>query len=171
MRHREKQARAWKKVAYATKQFTLMGVVRLGIPQGFSHDDIAGMWTFLQQPYVEPTWTYITDPKQIESILVKWQIHHYNQDNSSPLAGSNWSESKDPTTVTPQEVDEILRETIDNDQSLSPASLDLLREIKNNIIPTMPPQKSAITVEKFGSFYLHTKESKSSSPSRLHLGH
>ena len=47
----------------------------------------------------------------------------------------------------------------------------LLHEIKTNIIPTMLLQKSAITVEKFRSFYLHTKESKSSFPSGLHLRH
>ena len=126
---------------------------------------------FVEQPYVVPTWTYITDPKQIETVLVQWQKHHYTQANSTPLANPNWAASKDPTTINQQEVDEILRETLDDDQTLSPASAALLQEIKNNIIPTMPLQKSTINVEKFRSFYLRTIERKSSSPSGLHLGH
>lgn len=120
---------------------------------------------------MELTWTYFTDPKQIENILVQWQQHHYTQANTTPLANSSWSAPKDPTTIHHQEVNDILRDTLDSDPTLSQASQAFLQEIKNNIIPTIPLQKSAIIVEKFRSFYLHTKESKSSSPSGLHLGH
>ena len=35
MRNRERQARAWKKISYATKNFTPMGVVCLGVSQSF----------------------------------------------------------------------------------------------------------------------------------------
>ena len=65
------------KITYETKQFTSMGIVRLGVPQGFDLNDTQGMWDYLQQPYVEPSWTYITDPKTTETILLQWQRHHY----------------------------------------------------------------------------------------------
>ena len=71
MINRERQARAWKKIAHVTKEFTPMGVVRLGVPQEFDVTDIKGIWDYLQQPYVEPTWKYITDPRTIENILVQ----------------------------------------------------------------------------------------------------
>ena len=100
MRHREKQAREWKNISYATKKFTPMGVFRLGIPQGFDPTDTLGMWTYLQQPYVEPSWTYINDPNQIETILCKWQQHHYAQANSTPLDHPTLADPKDPRTIT-----------------------------------------------------------------------
>ena len=35
MKNREKQARAWKKISYATKTSSTIGVTKLGIPRGF----------------------------------------------------------------------------------------------------------------------------------------
>ena len=43
MKHREKQARARKKISYVTKKSTHLGLVRLGIPRGFSITDTKGM--------------------------------------------------------------------------------------------------------------------------------
>ena len=78
MKHREKQARAWKKISYATKPFNHLGIVRLGIPRGFSTSDIKRMWDYLQQPNINPEWTYVTDIALIESILVEWKYLHYS---------------------------------------------------------------------------------------------
>ena len=44
MRNRERQTRSWKKISYATKKFTPMGVVFLGITQGFELYDTKVMW-------------------------------------------------------------------------------------------------------------------------------
>ena len=46
-----------------------------------------------------------------------------------------------------------------------------MQEIKRNIIPTMLPHLHSITTDKLISFYRHTKERTSSSPSGLHLGY
>lgn len=96
------------------------------------------MWSYLQQPYVEPSWTYITDPKAIKVILLKWQQHHYTQANSTLFANPAWLNPKDPTTISQQEVMTILQDTLDQDHQLNSAIVALFHKIKNNIIPTMP---------------------------------
>ena len=49
-RRRDKQARAWTKIAYATNTFTPIGVVRLDILVGFATTDVKRMWEKLQNP-------------------------------------------------------------------------------------------------------------------------
>ena len=71
MRHKEKQACAWKKISYATKPFNHLGIVRLGIPQCFDMTDTQEMWDHIQQPYITPEWMYITDAKMIDALLVQ----------------------------------------------------------------------------------------------------
>ena len=149
MRHRERQARAWKKISYATKKFTPMGVFRLGIPQGFDLHDTKGMWDYLQQPYVKPSWRYITDPTKIETILIKWQQHHYTQSNDTPLANPTWANQKDLTNISPQEVTAILNDNLEQDKELDPEAVVILQQIKENLIPTIPPHLSTITTSKF----------------------
>ena len=148
-----------------------MGVVCLGIPQNFDLNDTQGMWDFLQQPYANPTWRYLTDPDLIEKILIKWQRLHYTQAVDTPLAKPSWSNKRDPTTITRREIQQILHDTIDHDHGHEPATNSLLHHLKTNIIPPMPELFSSITVDKFRSFYLRTKERTSSSPSGIHLGH
>ena len=46
-----------KKIAHVTDKSTHLGVVRLGIPRGFSINDIEGIWGLLQQPNITPEWT------------------------------------------------------------------------------------------------------------------
>lgn len=71
---------------------------------------------------------------------------------------------KDSTTLTDDQITNILNNTLYTDKDLSPASQALLHNITTNIILTIPPVK-------FRAFYTKTKEQTSASPSGLHLGH
>ena len=126
MKHREKQSYTWKKISYATKPFNHLGLVILDISRGFAVIDTLAMWDYLQQPYITPEWTYITDDKTIDSLLVKWKYLHYTQANDTPLAQPSWSTPKDLASTTPEEIKKILHDTLDSEEHLSPASKALL---------------------------------------------
>ena len=124
-------------------------MVRLGIPQGFAIHDVQGMWNHLQNPYIRPQWTYITDVDQIESLLIQWQYLHYTQANNTPLSRPSWTSQHDPTNLTPSEINTIISETLDSDDTLSPTTKALLQQIKSNRLPMMPKPMYHITTDKF----------------------
>ena len=170
IKNREKQKRSWQKIRYVTKPRS-NGVSRLGIPVGYENRSTKEIWDFLQTPYVQTEFSYITDPDAIEKRLVEWQYLHYMQASETPLADAYWYDKLNPCSITDDDVQDILNGAVTNDPTLHPSSKCFFQEISDNVIPDMPPSLSDITSTKFRSFYSTTKESTSSSPSGLHVGH
>jgi len=170
IKNREKQKRSWEKIRYVTKPRG-NGVSRLGIPVGYENRSTKEMWDLLQTPYLNIDFVYITDPNEIERILVEWQYLHYMQASETPLADSYWYDKLNPCNLTDTDVHEILHGKVASDPTLHPSSKCFFQEISKSIIPEMPTSLSDITSETFRSFYSKTKESTSSSPSGLHIGH
>jgi len=169
MKNREKQKRAWNKIAFVTKSRS-NGVSRLGIPQGMESATTKEIWDYLQDPDVKPTWVYITDEKEIENRLVQWQHLHYSQASETPFASKEWFRKVDVNNVNEDEIHAVLNNTL-NVTSLHPTSRRLMKELADNILPNMPSSKTNITTTKYRSFYKKTSEKTSSSPSGLHMGH
>ena len=171
MRHREKQKRAWQKISFVTKAKSRGTISRLGIPKGMENRSTADMWKFLQNAQNTTEWTYIHDTKEIEARLLEWQLHHYNQASSTPFATSEWYNKLNPNILNEEDVYDILRDGLPEDDRLMESSRKLFEEISSNLIPEMPAATVQFTREKFQTFYKKTKEKTSSSPSGLHMGH
>jgi len=170
IKNREKQKRSWQKISYVTKSKS-NGVSRLGIPRGFENKSTKEIWDFLQTPYVDPDFIYITDPKEIESRLIEWQYLHYMQASETPLADKYWYDKLNPNNITDIDIRDILEGKILDDPAMHSSSKCFFQEITSNIIPSMPDSIAKVSVDKFKKFYTKTKESTASSPSGLHLGH
>jgi len=170
IKNREKQKRSWQKIKYVTKSRG-NGVSRLGIPVGYEHRSTKDIWNFLQTPYVHPDFVYITDPDEIEKRLVEWQYLHYMQASETPLADAYWYKKLNPNDLTDADIQQVLNGKMNEDPTIHASSKCFFQEISENIIPDIPTSLSDITTSKFKHFYSKTKESTSSSPSGLHLGH
>jgi len=170
IKNREKQKRSWQKIRYVTKSRS-NGVSRLGIPVGYENRSTKDIWDLLQTPYVKTEFSYVTDPEAIEKRLVEWQYLHYMQASETPLADPYWYDKLNPCNITDSDVQDILHGSVTSDPTLHPSSKCFFQEISENIIQEMPTSLSDITTDKFRSFYSRTKESTSSSPSGLHIGH
>jgi len=169
MKNREKQKRAWNKIAFVTKSRS-NGVSRLGIPQGMESATTQEIWDYLQDPEVKPEWVYITNEKEIEDRLVQWQHLHYAQARETPFASNEWFRRVDVNNVDQDEIQAVLDNNVDL-TSLHPTSRRLMKELTDNLIPKMPESTTKITTSKYMRFYKKTSEKTSSSPSGLHMGH
>ena len=149
----------------------MSGVSRLGIPVGFEEATTQEIWDFLQQPNVNPQWTFITDQQDIQQRLINWQQLHYSQAADTPFATKTWYDRINPIDLPDEAILEILHGKHKNDPSLHIESKKLLESISSHIIPQMPKAETEITVNKFQYFYSKTRERTSSSPSGLHLVH
>jgi len=171
MKMRENQKRSWSKIRYVTKSTSNRNIERLGIPEGFENKTTAAIWDYLSTPGVKPTYTYINDPYEIEKRLIAWQYHHYGQAKETPLASQYWHEQLDPLQKSDNEMDEIMTGELFRQSNLPSESKDFLSHMTSNIQPVMHPDALNITDIVFKKFYNKAKESTSSSPSGLHLGH
>jgi len=170
MKHREKQKKSWKKIAYVTKAHR-RGVTRLGIPKGFESASTRDIWNHLSDPNSEPEWTYLTDPQLIHQRLVEWQSFHYSQAGETPLAALDWYSKLNPNSITPSEVKDILLGTSSTlPPHVHPTTKAFFDTLTENLLPELPPESIDITTAKYRQFYSKTKERTSSSPSGLHMG-
>ena len=171
MKMREMQKRTWSKIRYATQDTSNRDVQRLGIPVGFENKSTKEIWDYLSDPHLKPDFTYINDPSEIERRLLEWQYHHYGQSKETPLASSQWHDKLDPNQLSDEEMDEIMQGKLFSDPDLPVEAKSFLSHMIRDIQPEMSASDITITPTIFRSFYRGTKESTSSSPSGLHLGH
>jgi len=170
MKHREKQRRSWKKIAYVTKPHR-RGVTRLGIPKGFEHASTKAIWEYLSDHTVQPEWTFITDSATIQRRLIEWQEFHYAQASETPLAASEWYHKLNPNSINDDEIDSVLRGSSTGlPMHNHPSTKVFFATLSENILPAMPKKMLDITEQKYISFYSKVKERTSSSPSGLHMG-
>jgi len=171
MKMRESQKRSWSKIGFVIRSSPNRNVERLGIPEGFENRTTSAIWNYLSTPGVKPKFTYINDPLEIEKRLMEWQYHHYGQARETPLASPYWHEKLDPLQKLDSEMDEIMTGTIFEDSNLPSEAKDFFHDMTSNIQPVMKPEDYLISDEVFRKFYSKARESSSSSPSGLHLGH
>ena len=171
MKMRESQKRSWAKIRYVTKQSSNHNVERLGIPKGFENKSTEAIWDYLSSPSSKPTFIYINDPDEIEKRLIEWQYCHYGQAKETPLSSVTWHEKLDPLQKSNEEMDEVMTGDIFKESDLPDESKDFLRHMTSNVQPEMNAKDYEISESTFRNFYSKAKESTSSSPSGLHLGH
>jgi len=171
MKMRENQKRSWSKIRYVTRNGSNRNVERLGIPKGYEHQPTSAIWEYLAKPTTQPEFVYTNDPIQIERRLVEWQQLHYAQAGETPLASPSWTEALDPCTKTDEEIEQIMTGQLFSTSTLPRESKDFLHEMTSNIQPEMSVEDISIPDIVFQKFYKGAKESTSSSPSGLHLGH
>jgi len=171
MKMREMQKRTWSKIRYVTQNSSNRNVERLGIPRGFETQSTAAIWHYLSDPSSKPSYIYITDPQQIERRLLEWQYLHYGQAKETPLASKEWRDLLDPNKLSDLEMDEIMKGKFFQDSNLPVESKSFLAHMIRDVQPEMSSEKVQITQKIFSAFYKGAKESTSSSPSGLHLGH
>ena len=133
------------------------------------------IWEYIQftpdDVFKSIEWDYTEDRDEIERRLLEWNIHHFNQASSSPLAAQYWQDKLNPINKTDDELNEILQHTLLDGEDLSAETICLLEQIHHNIQPMMSTKRTTITEETFRLFYSKTPEDKSASPSGLHIGH
>jgi len=171
MKMREVQKRSWAKIRYVTKQSSNRSIERLGIPKGYENKSTEAIWDYLSSPGSKPTFTYINDPDEIEKRLIEWQYCHYGQAKETPLSTMTWHEKLDPLQKSNEEMDEVMTGDIFEESDLPDESKDFLRHMTSNVQPEMNAKDYEISESTFRNFYSKAKESTSSSPSGLHLGH
>ena len=147
------------------------GVGRLGIPVGMEKASTEEIWRYLSDHTNTPTWTFLTDPDEIDRRLWEWQYYHYNQADETPMATSQWHSILDPQDKTDAEIEEIMNGTIFSESDLPKEAKLFFQHLTSKIQPPLDPSKIEINKEVFQSFYKGARESTSSSPSKLHLGH
>ena len=132
------------------------------------------IWNFLQEK--EKTkgdieWEYTENDDDIKFRLREWNILHFNQSSETSLASTAWEKNFTPDTLLDKSISRVIQRAIELDPDLHPNSRCFLEEMKNIVTDTMPPDKCTVSLDEFQSFYRHTPEDRSSSPSGLHLGH
>ena len=175
MRHREIQKRTFERIGYILRNTTYAQLTRLGLPKHLFHESTEVIWNYIQTSTDEELksieWEYTEDLQEIERRLLEWNIHHFNQAHTSPLATKYWQDKLDPIHKSEDELEDILHHTLLDGEELSAETICLLEQISNNLQPMMDEKRTKITEEHFRSFYKCTPEDKSASPSGLHLGH
>jgi len=171
MKMREMQKRTWSKIRYITQDNPNRNVERLGIPKGFEDKPIKDIWEYLSDPKVKPSYTYIVDPKEIERKLLEWQYFHYGQAQETPLASKEWHQNLNPNDLSDAEMEKIMQGQLFQESDLPKESKSFLSHMVKNAQPEMNEDQVKITTSVFRSFYRGARESTSSSPSGLHLGH
>ena len=114
---------------------------------------------------------YTEEIKDIKFRLREWNILHFNQAHTTPLATPAWEKRLTPDELLTKEMKSIIIDAINDSEDIHQDSRCILEEILKNIRDPMPEEKNTISLEEFLSFYKCTKEDIFSSPSGLHLGH
>lgn len=169
------QKRTFERIGHSLKTSNFAQVTRLGLPKHLFTATTEEIWNYIQTTPDDTLktieWDYTEDPAEIDRRLLEWNIHHFNQAHSSPLATAYWQEKLNPINKTDDELDDILQYTLLDGEDLSAETICLLEQIHYNIQPLMEEKRTTITEEIFRSFYSKTPEDKSASPSGLHLGY
>jgi len=171
MKEREKQKRSWSKIQFTVQKIKGSNISRLGIPVGYEHRSTKEIWTYLSDHNNQPTWTFITDKEEIDKRIWEWQYLHYSQAGETPLASPVWRDKLDPVVKSDSEMNEVMQGDIFEQSDLPAEAKTFLKHLTSNIQPEMSKADTSITKLKFQAFYKGAKESTSSSPSKLHLGH
>ena len=149
-------------------------ITRLGTPKGMMEAPTHEIWKFLQEKErtrEKVEWDYTEDDEDIKVRLKEWNILHFNQSSETPLATKRWEQPLQPNQIIDNEISDTIQKAIDENPDLHPDSICLLQEMKKKVSKPMPIEKTTISHEEFQSFFRHTPEDRSSSPSGLHLGH
>ena len=175
MKARESQARIFKHIGAALKTKTYSSVNKIGLPTDMQHDSTETIWnnfqSMTQDEIDQLEWVYLEDPAIIETRLLEWNVLHFNQASKTQLGTEKWEQKLNPCKRTDAELDDILNNTLTQDDDLTPEATCLLKQIQSNIRKPMPKSMTHIEQEEFCAFFRKTPEDKSSSPSGLHLGH
>lgn len=90
MREREKQSRIFQRIGNALKSTSFSQISRLGLPKQLRNEDTQTIWDFIKYtPAAEMKkveWEYIEDVVETERRLFEWNILHFNQAHTTPLA-------------------------------------------------------------------------------------
>ena len=174
LKEREKQGRIFKKISYVLTPFQHQAITRLGIPAGMMQSTTKEIWDFLQlkeRTKEKIDWEFTEDENYIQFRLREWNILHFNQSHATPLASATWEKHLTPEEIVDSQIPDIIQRAIDADTTLHPDSKCLLEEMKRKVSKPMPDDKTTASLEEFQTFFRHTPEDRSSSPSGLHLGH
>ena len=137
---------------------------------GYEHATTQKIWEYLSDHIVSPQWTFKTYPQEIEMRLWEWQHLHYNQAHETPMTIESCNKLH-PNDKTDDEIENIMTGQIFSQaHDLSNESKTFFKYLTSNIQPRTPEQKE-INKKFVQSFYKGARESTSSSPPKLHLGH
>ena len=133
MRQREKQARMFERIGYTLKSLNYSQITRLGLPKHICNSTTDEIWNYIQSTSDDELkrieWEYTEDKGEIERRLLEWNILHFNQAHSSPLATKHWQDKLTPIGKTDDELDSILKDTLLDGDNLSPETRCLLEQM------------------------------------------
>ena len=141
MKFREIQKRSFERIGHSLKTSNFAQITRLGLPKHLFMTSTEEIWDYIQSTPDEVLktieWDYTEDANEMVYRLLKWNIHHFNQAHTSPLASKYWQVKLNPINKTDDELDGILHYTLLNGEDLSAETIYLLEQIHYNIQPTM----------------------------------
>lgn len=172
--HLEQETKSNRKIKYVIKTNTRAGVTSILIPSPTSYSDpsinpldVDAMWDRItpQNGRDISTWDRITDRKEMERILLRWQQLHFLQANETPLTTDAWKHCfEDPTFH-----DEVLHGRYDPPSHLHPTTREVLKHMQR--LENVEEFEFKTTFEEFKQFIKGSKEKTSTSPSGRHYGH
>ena len=165
----EREAKMWRRLRVAAGKTKNATGVSVSVPEGYR--DVNLMWDALKLKREDPErmkWERMTDPQQVEELLLEWCARHFAQTNDTPLSSGRWRDWLDPRSSN-NKIDEILSGAGFMDTEERQAIREIIEAAKRP--EGWVTSKADLSFDHFMKFCKKQEEKKTSSPSGRHYGH
>jgi hypothetical protein len=139
------------------------GLTHLLVPEGFDENS-----PYPYEPADVSAWEPVYDSARMESLLLHRNVQHFGQAHGTPFTVSPLADLLGPHADTPF-CNDLLSGILPDVPGADPQAIKLLRKLAS--LPQAPPIDHSITAADFEATFSKWRESTSTSPSNVHLGH